>query len=69
MPSFSLLVGRGARVGHGLAARLQGRGLRGLLASAGASVHRAAPLASRICVLTAAGATLSQVPATVACTA
>ena len=68
MPSFSLLVGRGACIGHGLAARLQRRGLRGLLATAGAGVHRAAPLASRICALTAAGAMLPQVPPTLAWT-
>ena len=66
MPSFSLLVGRSACIGHGLAARLQRRGLRGFIASAGASVQRAAPLASRICALTAAGAVLPQVPAIVA---
>ena len=63
MPSFSLLVGRSACIGHGLAARLQRRGLRGLMASASASLQRAAPIASRICALTAARAVLPQVPA------
>ncbi|KAK9844187.1 hypothetical protein WJX81_007473 [Elliptochloris bilobata] len=60
MPFYSLLVGRSACLGNRLAARLHRRGLRGLLASAGAGMHHAAPLASRVCALTAAGALLPQ---------
>lgn len=62
MPLYSLLIGRGARFGGRLVGRMHRRGLRSLLASAGAGMHRTAPLARTFCALTAVGALLPQVP-------
>lgn len=61
MPFHSALLGHGARVGSVLAVRTQWRGLRSLLASAGAGMHRASPLASAFCTLTLVGASLPRV--------